>query len=79
MGWYGGQEGAARTRWYDQSGASYNRFRSTVRTAKLTSFYNKVAENRDRNVYNMLVRNPMSQKDLVKAVLDAAPTADDNS
>ena len=26
MGWYGGQEGAARTRWHDQSRASYNRF-----------------------------------------------------
>jgi len=42
MGWYGGQEGAARTRWHDQSRASYNRFLGTVKNAKLTSFKNKV-------------------------------------
>ena len=43
MGWYGGQEGAARSRWHDQSRASYSRFLGTVKNAKLTSFYNKVA------------------------------------
>ena len=43
MGWYGGQEGAKRSRWYDQSRAAYSRFLDTRRkNAKLTSFKNKV-------------------------------------
>eukprot|EP00578_Thalassiosira_sp_NH16_P002914 CAMPEP_0181135426 /NCGR_PEP_ID=MMETSP1071-20121207/32624_1 /TAXON_ID=35127 /ORGANISM="Thalassiosira sp., Strain NH16" /LENGTH=479 /DNA_ID=CAMNT_0023222029 /DNA_START=166 /DNA_END=1605 /DNA_ORIENTATION=+ len=79
MGWYGGQDGAARLRWYDQSKAAYNRFRGSVSGAKLTSFYNRVEDNRDRNTSNMLVRNAMSQDDLVKAVLLEAEQVDDGS
>jgi len=82
MGWYGGQEGAARTRWNDQSRAAYNRFRGSVRKTKLTSFFDQVEDNHDREISTMIVRNPMGQDDLVNAVLEAAPTAvssvDDN-
>ena len=77
MGWYGGQDGAARLRWHDQSRAAYNRFRGSVSGAKLTSFYDRVEDNRDRDTSNMLVRNAMSQEDLVKAVLLEAEQVDD--
>ncbi|KAL7546079.1 hypothetical protein ACHAWF_016032 [Thalassiosira exigua] len=73
MGWYGGQEGAMRLRWHDQSRAAYRRFCGSVRNSKLTSFYDRVVDNRDRTVSNMLVRNPMSDEDLVEAILEAAP------
>lgn len=77
MGWYGGQEGAARLRWHDQSRAAYGRFLGSVPDAKRTSFCDRVVDNRDRAASSMLVRNPMSQADLVAEVLAAAPAADD--